>query len=113
MEENEIFDTLAVADMGEEASFADLPTIAFENEKGETEDWKLVDFFEHRKRNYVALIPLSEAKNGGNNISIHLMRIELTSQNGVEGCIITAIPSDMEYDEVAAVFDKRVCSANL
>lgn len=89
-------------------STEDLLTLTFENGEGQMEDWKVVDVFDHRDRKYIALIPQSDAESGDGRINIHLMRLTLTVQNGVEGCEVSSIPSDMEYDEVAKVFESRV-----
>ena len=83
----------------------------FKNGNGQFEDWKIVDVFDHNNRKYIALIPVSDNADG-ENIHIHLMRLELTVQGGIEGCEVSTIPSDMEYDEVAGVFEKRVSEAN-
>ena len=108
----EAFDQLSVvAVAADEASIDDLPTLSFKNGNGQFEDWKIVDVFDHNNRNYIALIPVS-ANADGENIHIHLMRLELTVQGGIEGCEVSTIPSDMEYDEVAGVFEKRVSEAN-
>lgn len=92
----------------EGTSVNDLLTLTFENSEGQMEDWKVVDVFDLRNRKYIALIPQSDAESGDGRINIHLMRLTLTVQNGVEGCEVSSIPSDMEYDEVAKVFEARV-----
>jgi len=88
-------------------SVGNLPTISFKNGNGQFEDWKMVDVFDHKNRKYVALLPMSDVANR-DSINIHLMRINLTVQGGVEGCEVTSIPSDMEYEEVASVFQGRM-----
>lgn len=109
----EAFEQLSIvaADETDEASVDDLPTLSFKNGDGQFEDWKIVDVFDHNKRKYIALIPVSD-NTDGENINIHLMRLELTVQGGIEGCEVSTIPSDMEYEEVAGVFAKRVSEAN-
>lgn len=109
----EAFEQLSIvaADETDEASVDDLPTLSFKNGNGQFEDWKIVDVFDHNKRKYIALIPVSD-NTDGENINIHLMRLELTVQGGIEGCEVSTIPSDMEYEEVAGVFAKRVSEAN-
>lgn len=102
---------LVVADDLNETSVDDLPTISFKTNAGVYEDWKIVDVFTHRDRQYAALIPVEQGK-PSNNINIHLMRMEFTTKDGIEGCEVENIPSDMEYDEVAAVFEARVGKAN-
>lgn len=103
--------SVVVTDETDEASIDDLPTLSFKNGNGQFEDWKIVDVFDHNKRKYIALIPVSD-NTDGENINIHLMRLELTVQGGIEGCEVSTIPSDMEYEEVAGVFAKRVSEAN-
>lgn len=103
--------SVVVTDETDEASIDDLPTLSFKNGNGQLEDWKIVDVFDHNKRKYIALIPVSD-NTDGENINIHLMRLELTVQGGIEGCEVSTIPSDMEYEEVAGVFAKRVSEAN-
>ena len=109
----EAFEQLSIVatDETDEASIDDLPTLSFKNGNGQLEDWKIVDVFDHNKRKYIALIPVSD-NTDGENINIHLMRLELTVQGGIEGCEVSTIPSDMEYEEVAGVFEKRVSEAN-
>lgn len=109
----EAFEQLSIVATNEtdEASIDDLPTLSFKNGNGQLEDWKIVDVFDHNKRKYIALIPVSD-NTYGENINIHLMRLELTVQGGIEGCEVSTIPSDMEYEEVAGVFEKRVSEAN-
>lgn len=109
----EAFEQLSVVatDEADEASIDDLPTLSFKNGNGQFEDWKIVDVFDHNNRKYIALIPVSDNADG-EKIHIHLMRLELTVQGGIEGCEVSTIPSDMEYDEVAGVFEKRVSEAN-
>lgn len=106
----EAFERLELVEVeeGEGTGVEDLPTLTFENGDGKLEDWKVVDVFDHRDRKYIALIPLSDAEDDSGRINIHLMRLTLTEQNGVEGCEVSSIPSDMEYDEVAKVFEDRV-----
>ena len=105
----EAFEKLSVIenDEGSEPNIGDLPTMTFKNGTGQLEDWKVVDTFDHNNRSYIALIPMSEAGEGG-NINLHLMRMFLMVQGGIEGCEVSAIPSDMEYEEVAAIFAKRI-----
>jgi len=109
----EAFERLSFVTVDEvdEANVEDLPTISFKNGNGQFEDWKVVDVFDHNNQKYIALIPISEVEGGG-NINIHLMRLVLTVQGGVEGCEASTIPSDMEYEEVANVFENRVNEAN-
>lgn len=88
-------------------------TLSFKNGEEQFENWTVVDIFPHNGRKYVALIPLMGNDDGGDiNITIHLFRIALTTQNGIEGCDVTPIPSDMEYEDVASAFEKRVNEAN-
>lgn len=94
----------------QDKAFDDLQTISFKNGNGQFEDWKIVDVFEHHNRKYIALIPMTETE--GETININLMRLTLTVQGGIEGCEVTTIPSDMEYEDVASVFEKRVNSNN-
>lgn len=90
-----------------------LVTLSFKNGKGQYEDWSVVDVFENKGRKYIALIPLREQEGLDNEIiNIHLMRLGLTVQGGIEGCEVFSIPSDMEYEEVARIFEKRVNEAN-
>jgi len=105
----EAFERLEIVDVEEKdgTSVEDLPTLSFKNGNGQFEDWKVVDTFDHNNRKYIALIPLSDVEDGG-NINIHLMRLALTVQGGIEGCEVSSIPSDMEYEDVASVFEKRV-----
>jgi len=109
----EAFERLSFVTVDEvdEANVEDLPTISFKNGNGQFEDWKVVDVFDHNNHKYIALIPVSEVEDGV-NINIHLMRLVLTVQGGVEGCEASTIPSDMEYEEVANVFENRVNEAN-
>lgn len=109
----EAFERLSfvAVDEVDEANVADLLTISFKNGNGQFEDWKVVDVFDHNNHKYIALIPVSEVEDGG-NINIHLMRLLLTVQGGVEGCEVSTIPSDMEYEEVVNVFENRVNEAN-
>lgn len=113
----EAFEQLEIVDTGEQdvaekqnTTMEELLTLCFKNGNGQFEEWKVVDVFEHRNRKYIALIPASEYKD--ENININLMRLDLTVQGGIEGCEVTTIPSDMEYDDVASVFEKRVNEAN-
>ena len=87
----------------EQTDTADLLTLSCKNDKGQLEDWKVVDVFVVSDRRYIALTPVTDAEDS--NINIYLMRLNLTVQGGVEGCEVTSIPSDMEYEEVAHVFD--------
>ena len=87
----------------EQTDAADLLTLSCKNDKGQLEDWKVVDVFVVSDRRYIALTPVTDAEDS--NINIYLMRLNLTVQGGVEGCEVTSIPSDMEYEEVAHVFD--------
>lgn len=109
----EAFERLEIVDVEEKdgASVEDLPTLSFKNGNGQFEDWKVVDTFDHNNRKYIALIPVSDVEDGG-NINIHLMRLALTVQGGIEGCEVSSIPSDMEYEDVASVFEKRVSEAS-
>ena len=109
----EAFEKLEIVDVEESdgTSVEDLPTLSFKNGNGQFEDWKVVDTFDHNNRKYIALIPVSEVEDGG-NINIHLMRLSLTVQGGIEGCEVSSIPSDMEYDDVAQAFQRRVSEAN-
>ena len=90
----------------QENVFDDLQTISFKNGNGQFEDWKIIDVFEHKNLKYIALVPMEETENEA--ININLMRLTLTVQGGVEGCEVTTIPSDMEYEDVANVFEKRI-----
>ncbi len=83
--------------------------LSFKN-GGKFEDWKIVDVFDHNGRKYIALIPESELNN--ENINIHLMRLNLTVQDGIEGCEVYSITSDMEYEEVERVFANRINATN-
>lgn len=103
------FDRLAPVENAEAEN--DLLTLSFKNGNGQFEDWSVVDVFDHNGRKYIALIPLSEVKGNG-DVNIHLMRLKLTVQSGIEGCEVFSIPSDMEYDEVERVFQNRVNEAN-
>lgn len=110
----EAFERLSIVDSDEagetdESSIEELPTLSFRNGKGQFEDWNICDVFDHNGHKYIALIPVTE---NGENINIHLMRLKLTVQGGIEGCEVYSIPSDMEYEEVAGVFEKRVNEAN-
>ena len=87
----------------EQTDAVDLLTLSCKNDKGQLEDWKVVDVFVVSDRRYIALTPVTDAEDS--NINIYLMRLNLTVQGGVEGCEVTSIPSDMEYEEVAHVFD--------
>ena len=109
----EAFERLEVvtAEEGDEASIDDLLTISIKNGKGQFEDWKVVDVFDHNGRKYIALIPISDVEDDG-NINIHLMRLALTVQGEIEGCEITTIPSDMEYEDVSRIFEKRMSENN-
>ena len=84
--------------------------ISFQSKDGKYHDCKKIDAFEHKDRRYIALMPL-EAGEGG-EINIVLMRMSLDVQGGVECINIEDIPSDMEFDEVLAAFEKRVNAAN-
>lgn len=95
----------------DEVNMDELLTLSLKNDKGQFEDWKVVDVFEHNGRRYIALIPMSNIEDA-ENINIHLMRLNLTVQGGIEGCEIAPIPSDMEYDEVARVFEKRMSESD-
>lgn len=110
----EAFERLDIVEVAESdgTSVEDLPTLSFKNGNGQFEDWKVVDTFDHNNRKYIALIPLSDVEDGGLNINIHLMRLSLTVQGGIEGCEVSTIPSDMEYEDVASVFESRVSEAN-
>lgn len=88
-------------------SVGDLPTISIQDGDGEMRDWKVVDVFDYNNRKYIALIPLIETGDGI-NVSIYLMRLSIADQDGVEGYEINPIPSDMEYDEIAKVFEGRI-----
>lgn len=83
-----------------------LPVMTFRNGNGRMEDWIIADIFELSTRQYIALIPADESDE--DNISIHLMRLQLTVQGGVEGCEVSSIPSDMEYEVAAKEFEKRL-----
>lgn len=109
----EAFERLSFVEVEEadEANIDDLQSISFKNGNGVFEDWKIVDVFDYNSRKYIALIPVSTITDE-TNINIHLMRLELTVQGGIEGCEVTTIPSDMEYEDVASVFEKRVNEAN-
>lgn len=101
------FSKLAMA--GEdENNLEDLSILTFCNGNGEMEDWRIVDIFDYKDNKYVALIPVSDNL----EISIHLMRIVLTQQDGIEGCEVYSIPSNIEYEEVAEVFRKRTQAPN-
>lgn len=104
----EAFDKLPLVEIGadEDSDIGDLPTVSFVSGNGEAEDWRILDVFDHDNRKYIALIPESEINE--RNINIHLMRLELTNQNGEEGCEVSSIPSDMEYEEVLKVFESRI-----
>ena len=102
----ERLDIVAAAE-ADGTSVENLPTISFKNGNGQFEDWKMVAVFDHKNRKYVALLPMSDVANH-DSINIHLMRIDLTVQEGVEGCEVTSIPSDMEYEEVASIFQRRM-----
>lgn len=95
----------------DETSVEDLPVLSFKNAQGKFEEWKVVDVFDHNNRKYIALIPMLEIKDG-TNIEIHLMRVTLTAQGEIEGCEVSSIPSDMEYEEVSKIFERRVNEAN-
>lgn len=102
---------VTVDDEAPEPNVEDLQSISFKNKNGQFEDWKIVDIFDLNNQKYIALIPFSEAK-GGENINIHLFRLALTEQGGIEGCEVTSILSDMEYESVATAFEKRVNESN-
>ena len=111
------FERLEIVDTGEQdvavtqdTTIEELQILSFKNGKGQFEEWKVIDVFEHRSRKYIALIPITEYED--ENIKINLMRLDLTVQGGIEGCEVTTISSDMEYDDVANVFEKRVDEAN-
>jgi uncharacterized protein YrzB (UPF0473 family) len=115
----EAFEQLEIIDTGIQdekepldTAMEELQTISFKNGNGQMEDWKVVDVFEHRNRKYIVLIPVSEYEDETTNININLMRLDLTVQGGIEGCEVTTIPSDMEYEDVAGIFEKRVNEAN-
>lgn len=104
----EAFERLSAAEIDENSEgMESFPILSFMNDNGNYEEWKAVDVFEHNHRMYIAMIPLAIIGNDS-NINIHLMRLKLTVDSGIEGCEVTAIPSDMEYEEVAGVFEKRV-----
>ena len=110
----EAFEQLEVRDLAvnQEEDHDGLVTLNFTNEAGESEPWKVVDVFEHNNRKYIALIPLSEMETMEDQIQIYLMRLELTVKEGIEGCEVRTIPSDMEYEEVSRVFETRINEAN-
>ena len=91
-----------------DTSDEELQVISFTNDRGEVEDWKVIDVFECNNRKYIALIPVDNNESEIDNINIYLMRLELIVQGGVEGCEVTPILSDMEYDDVISEFEKRV-----
>lgn len=109
----EAFEQLEVIDNEtiDETSVEDLPVLFFKNAQGKFEEWKVVDVFDHNNRKYIALIPMLEIKDG-TNIEIHLMRVTLTTQGEIEGCEVSSIPSDMEYEEVSKIFERRVNETN-
>ena len=91
-----------------EETLDDLLTLTFEGKKGK-ENYKVINVFEHNKRNYIALISTNPSDLYENeDININLMRLELTVQNEIEGCEISPILSDMEYEEVSRIFESRV-----
>lgn len=109
----EAFERLSFVEVAEtdEANIDVMPSISLKNGNGVFEEWKIVDVFDYNSRKYIALIPVSTITDE-TNINIHLMRLELTVQGGIEGCEVTTIPSDMEYEDVASVFENRVNEAN-
>ncbi len=86
----------------------ELQVITFTNDKGEVKDWKIIDVFDCNNRKYIALIPMDNNQNQIDNINIYIMRLELIVQGGIEGCEVTPILSDMEYDDVICEFERRV-----
>lgn len=110
IEAREAFDRLVSAEGGSDSGLnesSDFLTLSFKNEKGQFEDWKVVDVFDNGGRKYIALIPSSEAQDN-ENVKIYLMRLKLTVQAGIEGCEVSSIQSDMEYEEVERAFERRV-----
>lgn len=105
----EAFDKLLVIEenVESEPTISDLPSITFENNEGQLIEWKVAYIFKYKNRDYVGLIPMTDENIGG-NINLHLMRISFIKEGELEGCEVTAIPSDMEYEEVAKVLSEQV-----
>lgn len=105
----EVIDTEEELDIAVKAFFQNgspLPSFSVRSEGGAYEGWIIVDVFSARDREYAALIP-KEVGDTADHLKIHLMRLDTASENGVEGFSVSAIQSDMEYDEVASIFAKR------
>lgn len=95
----------------DEISVDMLQSVSFVNDKGEAEEWKLVDVFDLNNRKYVALISVAEVKNSDrSNVNIHLMRAKPQHENidGEQEYDIMPIISDMEYEEAERAFARRV-----
>ncbi|BAL01922.1 hypothetical protein OBV_p-00670 (plasmid) [Oscillibacter valericigenes Sjm18-20] len=85
-------------------------TISFRSEDGKYHKCKKIDAFEHKDRQYIALMPLET--DGMSEVSISIMRMSIDVQGGVECINVEDIPSDMEFDDVVSIFEKRVDAAN-
>lgn len=80
--------------------------IILTDENGNEKEYYVIDVFEARNRNYIALAPKDDVSEY--NIDVVLMRFEYTTENGVEGISVTPITSDMEFNDVHKAFSERV-----
>lgn len=90
----------------DEGEIENLEKITLADENGKEKEYYVIDVFEARNRNYIALAPKDDVSEY--NIDVVLMRFEYTTENGVEGINVTPITSDMEFNDVHKAFSERV-----
>ncbi len=108
--EKELYKVIAENRENEENNQVEEPNIlqlTFTDDRGVKSKWNVIDTFEYKKKDYVAMSPDS-LRNSYNEAEIYLMRLEYISKKKTEECKVTPIASDTEYNEVSRYFQMRV-----
>lgn len=105
----EAFETLIIDDESDnvnEVSEKDLVKISFKDNNGVKREYYVIDLFQCRNRDYIALSEVKDEEN--EEIKATLMRVEFVTNGEAEGINVSPILSDMEFEDVYNKFTERL-----